>query len=58
MIDVNNYYSAMGDINIHARELEVVIENTIPSSQIKGAFEIDINGNIIGDLIPNSNYIP
>ncbi|RJE71210.1 hypothetical protein [Reichenbachiella sp. MSK19-1] len=58
MTDVNNFYSAMGDVNIYADELEVVIENAIPSSQIKGAFEIDINGNIIGDLIVNPTYVP
>ncbi len=58
MTDVNNYYSAMGDVNIYSDEFEVVIENLIPSSQIKGAFKIDINGNVIDDLIPNPNYIP
>lgn len=53
MTDVNNFYAALGDINIHADELEVVIENAIPTSQIKGAFKIDVTGNIIGDLIVN-----
>lgn len=58
MTDVNNFYSALGDVNIHADELEVVIENVIPTSQIKGAFKINANGDIVGDLIVNPNYIP
>ncbi len=58
MTDVNNFYSALGDVNVYADELEVVIEHVIPSTQIKGAFEVDEVGNIVGDLINNPNYIP
>jgi hypothetical protein len=58
-IDVNSFYrNVEGFDNPQANELEVVYENVIPTAKIKGAFMIDENGNIIGDLILNSNYQP
>lgn len=59
MTDVNNWYTSIeGTTNPYADELEVVFESNIPSSNIQGAFRVDEVGNIIGDLIPNPNYVP
>lgn len=59
MTDVNNWYSSIeGYQNPYFSELEVVFENTIPKTNIQGAFRINSQGEVIGDLIPNPNYIP
>ncbi len=58
MTDVNNWYSSIvGYQNPYFIELEVVIENTISNTNIQGAFKINSLGQVIGDLIPNPNYI-
>jgi hypothetical protein len=59
MTDVNSWYTSIeGYQNPFFSELEVVFENAIPSSNIQGAFRINSQGEVIGDLIPNPNYVP
>ena len=30
----------------------------VPTEAIKGAWKVDVNGDIVGEFIPNPNYVP
>ena len=33
-------------------------DGAVPPQAVKGAWKVDENGNIVGEFIPNPNYVP
>jgi len=44
--------------HVYAIEGNYGPSENVPPQAIKGAWKVDGNGNIVGNFIPNPNYVP